>query len=71
MSTLGKTFSKDPRRDKKEDLIAANIGLESELLRMAAVVRSQIERIHALDPEPRPLNTRTQNSPVAVTDEAA
>lgn len=71
MSTLGKTFSKDPRRDKKEDLIAANSVIRAELLRLADVIRSQNERIYALDAGQPPLLAHAKNSPAATNDEAA
>ncbi len=73
MSTLGTTFSKDPYRDKQDDLVAKNLDLMADLIRAAEILRSQNERIRALDAGQRPLTTRIaqKNGPVVDADKAA
>ncbi len=73
MSTLGQTFSKNPYRDKQDDIIANNLDMCADLLRIANLLGSQNERIRALEAGHRPLTTRIahKNGPVVEADKAA
>ena len=71
MTTLGQTFSKNPYRDKQEDIIANNLDMCADLLRIADLIRSQNERIRALEAGQRPLTTRIANSAPATNRDAA
>lgn len=73
MSNLGATFSRNPYRDKQDDLVAKNLDLIAEHLRMTEVLRSQNLRIRALEAGHRPLTTRIahKNGPVVDADKAA
>ena len=72
MTTLGQTFSKNPYRDKQEDIIANNLDMCADLLRIADLIRSQNERIRALEAGQRPLTTRiAQKNATPANTEAA
>jgi len=72
MTTLGQTFSKNPYRDKQDDLVAINLDAIADLIRIADLLRSQNARIRALEAGQRPLTTRiAQKNATPANTEAA